>query len=160
MMKTNFLISLFVLFTFASIIVPYKVVSSANTPKQIEVGPNQTYFWTSGYTLSRSLEGTFSLKSSNYFELSQGDIVKQSVYEEPTLGENNGLYWIRDYPMTGSWTVSNSSPEIFSLETSTFISTPNFFEKGLNVILGAVFGFIFWIFSVGFLAWLDKVIPD
>ena len=156
-MKTILLIILFVFFTFASIIVPYKVVSSANTPKQIEVGPNQTYFWTSDYTLSRSLEGTFSLKSSAYFELRQeGKTPKQSVFEGPSVGENNGLYWVRDFPMTGDWKVSGSSPEIFSLKPSTFISTPYFIKKGFNIFLGAFFGFFFWLLSIGFVLWLDS----
>jgi hypothetical protein len=154
-MKTILLVILFVFFTAISIIVPYKVVSSANTPKLIEVGPNQTYFWTSGYTLSRSFEGTFSLKSSSYFELRQeGKKPKQSVFEGPPVGENQGMYWIRDYPMSGTWINSNHA-EIFSLEPSTFISTPYFIKKGFNIFIVAVFGFFFWLISVSFVTWLD-----
>lgn len=158
-MKSYLLIILFLFFTAGSIVVPYKAVSSANTPKQIEVGPNQTYFWTSGHIVSNSLEDTFSLKSYRHFELHQGTIVKPATLEAPEPGEDQGLYWVRDFPMSGTWSIS-SPATIFSLETSTFISTPNFFEKGWNILIGSVLGFVFWILSVGFVAWLDKVIPD
>ncbi len=141
-----------------SLYFPFRIAYLDNQPKQVTVGPNQTYTWASDQLLTRSLETTFSLKSPAYFELRQGEIVKQAVYETPVIGETNGLYWIRDFPMTGTWATS-AQVTIFSLEESSFTISATFWYKFINYFLAVAFCAILLLISLIILVWLDSVIP-
>jgi hypothetical protein len=150
------MIVLVLLITAACIYVPWNVVSDTNSPHQVGIGPNLLYFWPYNHILS--LDGTYSLKSYGYFELSQDNIVKkQATVEVPKPGESQATYWIRDYPMTGVWRV-NSSTTIFSLESSVVTSTPDPWHKGENIALGSFLGFVAWVCLLAVLFWLDNAI--
>ncbi len=157
-MKTTALFLLFLVFTVACIFLPAHFVSVSNTPKQIDIGLNQTYYWASDHILT--LDGTYSLKSLYYFELHQGDVTVQAILEAPEPGESNGMYWIRNYPMTGNWDVSGGSPIIFSSQDSLITSTPDGWGKGWHIFSGSVLGFIAWLFSILFLTKLGNDLPD
>lgn len=155
-MRPLIMIVLVLLVTAACIYVPWNVVSDTKSPHQVTIGPNLLYFWPYNHTLS--LDGTYSLKSYGYFQLSQDDIVKkQATVEAPEPGESQATFWIRDYPMTGVWRI-NSSASIFSLESSVITSTPDPWHKVEITILGGVFGFLAWVCLLALLFWLDNFI--
>lgn len=158
-MKSWVLMTLFVCLIIFSYVFPFRSAFLDNQTHQVTVGPNQTYLWTSDHTLSRSVEDTFYLKSSTYFELN-GQIVKQAVYEEPVLGEDSGLYWIRDFPMSGAWNISNPAT-IFSLEEETTLTvSTSFWYKLVNYVFAFIGSFVLLAFSFLFIIWLDRIIPD
>jgi len=157
-MKSTILVILFLAFTATCIFLPAHFVSVANTPKQINIGLNQTYYWPTDHILT--LNSDYSLKSPYYFELHQETNTVQSILEAPEPGESYGKYWVRDYSMSGDWDVSGSSPTIFSSQDSLITSTPDGWGKGWNIFSGSALGFIAWFFSLLFLAKLDNDIPD
>lgn len=157
-MKSWFLMILLVCLIIFSFVFPFRIAFLENQTHEVIVGPNQTYLWTTGHTLSRSVEDTFYLKSSTYFELN-GQIVKQAVYEEPVLGENSGLYWIREFPMSGAWNIS-SQATIFSMEETTLTVSTTFLYKLANYVFATIGSFVLLVFSFLFIIWLDQIIPD
>lgn len=158
-MKSWFLIILFACLTIFSFIFPFRIAFLENQTHEVIVGPNQTYLWRSDKTLSRSIEDTFYLKSFDYFELKQEKIVKQAVYEEPALGEDSGLYWIRDFPMSGAWNTS-SPATIFSMEETTLTVSTSFWYELINYVFAIIGSFVLLVFSFLFIIWLDQIIPD
>lgn len=156
MFKSTVIFILFCVLTFYCINIPVETIATANTPMQITVGPHQTYQWGSGYILT-SQEGTYSVKSNyRYFEVSQGETVKTSALEQPEVGENTGKYWIRNYAMTGDWTIS-SSAEIFSAKMSSFVVTPTEITKSSNALIIIIASFTVWILGIGLLVQISKL---
>lgn len=156
-MRSLFFIALFVLLTIACIYYPAKLTSGENTPQQISIGPNAPHYWHSGDVLT--LNGTFSIKSTSYFEIKKNDVTqKQAILEKPEVGETDGLYWVRDFPMQGDLTITSGST-IFSLTESTIVSRPQEFDKFFNIFTGCVIGFSCWILGLAFLGWLETKIP-
>lgn len=158
-MKNWFLMILFACLIIFSFVFPFHMAYLDNQTREVTVGPHQTYLWTSDYTLSRPIEDTFYLKSYTYFDLKQGGIVKQAVYEEPVLGEDSGLYWIRDFPMSGAWTISGPAT-IFSLEETIITISTSFWHKLANYIIATISCLFLLIVSLVILHWLDLIIPD
>ena len=87
-MKSTILVILFLAFTATCIFLPAHFVSVANTPKQINIGLNQTYYWPTDHILT--LNSDYSLKSPYYFELHQETNTVQSILEAPEPGESYG----------------------------------------------------------------------
>lgn len=132
-----------------------KSIAYFNSPRIVETGPNKTFTWTSSDILT--VHGTYSLKSYGYFQVIQGDRPKQAVYEEPTIGEENGLYWIRDYPMSGDYLVSGSAT-VFSVEAYSATATPTPASKIFNIFFGSIIGIVVWLFILAFIGKLIGVV--
>lgn len=156
-MKEIFLTILSVCLVLFSLFAPFRYAYLDNQPKTITVGPNQTYDWTSGQTFTRSVEGTFSLKSDAYFEVKYDQVIVQAAYEAPVLGEEEGLYWIRDLPMSGTWTTS-ASATIFSLEKTTISLTATFWYEFTNYLVAVFFCFVFLVISLIIVVWFDSIL--
>jgi hypothetical protein len=146
-MSDKFIFVLFIVLTILCIAVPWVIVADANKPHQVAIGPYDTFsYWYLGNTLT--LDGTYTLKCSRFFELRQGETIKQSVLENAPDGKGKGDYWVRDYEMKGEWMVDRCSPNIFSLETTNVTLTPQTSEKAWHILMGAVWGLGSWILSL------------
>ena len=156
-MKVFLCILLLAVLTTACIYFPYKLVSSANASQQITLDRNHTFSWYRGDTLT--LNGTYTLKNPSYFELHQSTSLKQAIFEAPQEGENTGFYWVRDFRMSGEWSISTGA-DIYSLESSTFTSTSNNYGKTIYIILGIFYGIIGWLCSLSLTTWLFVHLPD
>jgi hypothetical protein len=150
MIKGIFSLLLFIGLTISCIYFPNQWIAGLDDPKKVTVGPHQTYQWSFQSNLTPS-DGIYTLKSTHYFEISQSDTTKQSILENPEIGFSDGQYWIRDYPMSGSWQIS-SGAEIFSLETSEIAVTTNDSQKSFNTFQVIIAAICAWLLGLILLA--------
>ena len=134
---------------------PISLTIRANSPTTPSTGIHEPVSLNAGSTIT--LEGTFSFKSSSYFELHQdGRDPVQAVLEPAQVGEKYGLYWIRDLSMTGTWT-NTAGTEIFSSQSASITVVLSGFDKGFNWFLCVVSIIIFLIVSIFILLWIDNL---
>jgi len=118
----------------------YSLTGKANAVAQREVGPHQTIYLTDSYIYT--LDGTYTLKSANYFELIQGGDVRQSVYHEPEVGQEKGDYRLTD-DLTGDWRIDGFAT-MYSRTNNTFTATHTTGDKVMNGFLIGLVALLVW----------------